>query len=168
MTFAGFLALVGCEQRKPILSETEMKIIRRDNPGIAEHCLQKVRYGGYGSMWDSNDQCFIMMPQQRWKGLWARGFELSRFCPAPAKSCSYDTPGAAIWLTIGGAVSVPSDGGDRPCGRAWGNARTFAIDFLGRKTEKPGKYGHMGEALHEIIADRVIAISQIGQQRGCT
>lgn len=136
-----------------------MKELRQAYPGMTDQCARKIRYGGVVAM-PETDQCFKMMPQQRWTGVWAVGFEFSRFCPAPASSCSYDAPGAAIWLTTRGTISVVRN--DR-IGQI-GPLRFFSVDFIGRKTSQPGAYGHMGGSSQEIVVDRVISVSEIKEQ----
>lgn len=156
ITFPSLLALTGCDLRKPVLSEGQIQKIRQNLPGITDTCVQTLRYGGLESMPDATDQCFEMMPQKRWQGLWARGFELSRFCPSPASACSYDTPGSQIWLTQRATIPISKDiPGDTY------SIRLFKIEFLGRRTRERGAYGHMGGSRHEIIVDKILSVSEI-------
>ena len=164
--FSILLAASACNSPGPAVSDAEMSMIKRENSGMAGECLSKIRDGGFKDSPLRTDECFEMEPPRRWKGLWSRGFEQSLFCPEPVRNCKGHTPGG-IWLTPN--RSLPPDLGDvdKPCGRPWGNERTFVIDFVGRKTRSPGKYGHMGQSSHEIIVDRVNSVFQVGPQRGC-
>ena len=90
--------------------------------------------------------CVKMLPQQRWTGLWRNDFEGSRFCPEPAKQCTFDSAGERIWLS-----QTPG----RPTGGL------YEIDFLGRKTMYKGPYGHMGGSDEEIVIDRVLSMNEL-------
>ncbi|WP_093084111.1 hypothetical protein [Sphingobium sp. AP50] len=114
-------------------------------PGISEQCLETIKYGGILAM-PETDQCFEMTTEKRWKGIWRKAFEVSRFCPAPASACSYETDGDRIWLSGKAPVYVGNDDG------------LYAIEFVGKQTVHKGKYGHMGAFDHEIIADKVISL----------
>lgn len=100
---------------------------------------------------ERTDQCFEMAPKQRWKGLWKKGFEDSRFCPSPANSCSFENPGESIWLSEPDKdVQVGSYNGD-----------VYEVEFIGRRTSKSGRYGHFGEFDHEIIVDKMIIVRRV-------
>ena len=94
----------------------------------------------------STEECFKLLPPQRWVGLWRNDFEGSQFCPAPAATCSYNTPGDRIWLT-----ENPSRRPDR---------KLYAIEFIGRRTMYKGAYGHMGASDHEMIMDKLISLKE--------
>lgn len=93
------------------------------------------------------DKCVHMAPPKRWSGLWRNQFEGSRFCPAPVRECAPDTPGVGIWLSW--------DKGPDPSGGL------YRVEFIGRRTAYPGRYGHLGVAEHEMIVDRMLAISEL-------
>jgi len=98
------------------------------------------------------DQCFRMLPAQRWRGLWRNDFEGSQFCPEPATTCGFDTPGDRIWLSF------------RPERRM--DRKLYRVEFVGRRTMYKGAYGHMGASDHEIIVDRMIAVREVrGSQK---
>lgn len=100
---------------------------------------------------EHTDQCFDMAPKRRWKGLWLKGFEDSRFCPSPATSCSFETPGKSTWLSEPDKdIDVGSYDGD-----------VYEVEFIGRRTSKSGRYGHLGEFDHEIIVDKMINLRRI-------
>lgn len=41
----------------------------------------------------------------------------------------------------------------------------FRVEFIGRRTVYPGTYGHLGGYDHYIIADRVISIEPVKDER---
>jgi hypothetical protein len=111
---------------------------------------EKVEFGAKVFVGRPTDECFRMQPQQRWRGLWRNEFEGSRFCPAPAKQCEFDTPGDIIWLDAERVRKTEPDGA------------LYAVDLLGRRTSVEGHYGHMGGSDHELIVDRFISIAKLG------
>lgn len=102
---------------------------------------------------DRVDQCFEMMPKRRWRGLWRDDFEGSRFCPAPALTCSADEAGDFVWLTAGG-------GGRLDPRRPFHGL--YNVEFVGRRTRFRGQYGHLGMADHEIVVDQLVTIKPAG------
>ena len=148
------MLLVSCNQQQAKLSEAEMRGILAAHPGMTDACLSKLRTGGFEAMPVETDQCFRMAPAERWRGLWARDFELSRFCPTPARECSYDTPGQQIWLSF--SSRVPD--ADRL------ESGLYAMDFLRRKTADRGHFGHASQYNHEIVVDRIIAVKELPPQ----
>lgn len=97
------------------------------------------------------DQCVRMTPTQRFEGLWRNDFEGSRFCPAPARTCSFDTQGTRIWLDM--VASLPQHG--------WRPGGLYAVTFVGRRTLFPGRYGHMGLDQHEVIVDQFVSVREL-------
>jgi hypothetical protein len=95
------------------------------------------------------ETCVRMGPPRRWRGLWRNDFEGSQFCPAPATTCRFDSPGERIWLS------------ERPDRRPDG--KLYRVDFIGRKTMYRGAYGHMGASDHEIVMDRMISSREIAK-----
>lgn len=122
--------------------------------GIVQPCWFKVNetknVAGYERI--ALDQCFEMDPQRHWKGLWHNEFEGSRFCPAPAKECSWQTPGEKVWLSFPERKSY-LDLDSQP--------GIYEVDFIGRETSYSGNYGHMGASNREMLADRLISIKQL-------
>jgi hypothetical protein len=90
--------------------------------------------------------CVRMLPEQHWRGLWRNDFEGSRFCPEPAKTCGYDSPGEDIWLS---GTPGQSRGG------------LYRIDFMGRRTMFKGPYGHLGMSDQELVIDRVLSMQEV-------
>lgn len=147
----------GCDRRKAKLSDEQMRILRAEFPGMTAECVDKLRYGGIGAMPSRTDQCFGMTPSQRWRGIWLDEFEGSRFCPAPARSCPTNPPGETIWLSFRDEAASPR----RSEPRGVGDGKLYAIDFIGRKTLRPGHHGHMGMSEHEIVVDKLNALRPI-------
>ena len=95
----------------------------------------------------ATDHCVKMQPAQTWRGLWFNEFEGSRFCPTPAKTCAFESPGERIWLTNGP--------------RSAHRRAVYAVEFLGRRTAFKGPYGHFGMSDYEIIVDQVLSLALI-------
>jgi hypothetical protein len=144
----------GCEKQKPVVSEQAMERIQQADPGMTKECLRKIRYGEEIS--SRVDDCFEMTPEQHWRGLWRDDFEGSIFCPAPAQRCNDADPAKEIWLSF---ADDKSPDGRQP------DSQLYEIEFLGRRTLKPGTYGHMGIFKYEMIADRVISLTLVPEGR---
>lgn len=100
--------LVGCDHRKPAVSDADFKAFKASNPGMTEQCLNEYRYGGVTAWRPDDPECFEMMPAQRWSGVWFNGWEWSNFCAAPAKECPIESEHGDIWLEFAkGAYSGP-------------------------------------------------------------
>jgi hypothetical protein len=95
--------------------------------------------------------------QERMQGLWRNGFEESVFCPAPAQKCDYvmtgDRAEPLIWLDA--SISFPAEIKMRQLGGL------YEIEFLGRRSVKPGRYGHMGMFDQQVIVDRLISVREV-------
>jgi hypothetical protein len=88
-----------------------------------------------------------MTEPQVFSGLWRNDFEGSQFCPAPAATCEFKSPGERIWLT--------ARPGRRPDGKL------YRVEFVGRKTMFKGRYGHMGVFDHEIVMERMVIYTEV-------
>jgi len=110
-----------------------------------------------------DDQCFKMLPARRFRGVWLDEFEGSIFiegardvktAKAELRRSLAVPVGNGEWLdwedTKRNSVLPPS-----------ANARLIAIDFVGRRTAYPKRYGHMGMFNSEVIVDRVISARPI-------
>lgn len=146
---AVLLVAQACDKRPERLTDNAIQELREGMPGITEQCLEQIKYGGIEAMPLGTDKCFEMGREQRWKGLWRREFENSRFCPSPATFCSHQTAGERIWLS--GKVLSSSGNGEG----------IFAVEFVGRRTARKGSYGHLGAFDHEIIADKIITLRPV-------
>lgn len=127
----------------------EVQAIVRANPGMTNACIAAIRRRGLAAMPVDTERCFRMDPARRWTGLWRRGFEVSRFCPAPATACTRGDGG--IWIS-----------GVRRRDEAAGRSGLFSITFIGRRTAVAGAHGHLNAFRHEIVVDRMIALRRIG------
>jgi hypothetical protein len=116
---------------------------------------------GPSCVWRMEDTqtCFRMTEPRKWTGLWRTQFEESRFCadqPAgPAEMCDdYYYGGGAAWLN--GDLGLPEDstGG-------FVHEGLYRVEFIGRRTEYPGNFGHMGDYDYEIFVDRPISIRKV-------
>lgn len=122
-------------------------------PGRPFPCSRETTEGGYKFIETiPTDQCVRMLPPQRLRGLWRNEFEGSRFCPAPAQECSFDTPGDRIWLNFAA---------DLPEVRIHPVGGLYEIEFTGRRTVYKGPYGHLGVSDHEVIVDGVVAMRMV-------
>ena len=152
------LLCCGCQQRQAKMSEEDIKRIVAGLPGITDACIDKLRYGGIQAMPNETDQCFEMMPQRRWTGLWLRVFEGSQFCPdeqgQQARTCEFSDNKPNIWFEPGK--------GDLAPGYGLGEG-LYRVDFVGRRTAKPGGHGHLGQFAHEVIVDRMISVKQVNE-----
>ena len=140
---------VGYSRSEPKVSDEGIRRLRAEFPGMIEKCIALLRYEGVEAVPRETDQCFQMMPPQRWKGLWRNDFEGQRFCPSPSTECSPNPSEDYIWLTFAG---------DRPPKEAE-MGRIYRVEFTGRRTLREGHYGHGGLAQHEIIVDHLISIA---------
>ena len=137
------------QQVPPKLRDQSIRELHNGLPGMTQECLRKVRSGGLVAMPTRVDECFQMLPVQRWRGLWRDDFEGSQFCPNPARNCSFEESGDRIWLSFNDSVRLK---GTRPAGGL------YAIEFVGRRTLRRGSYGHMGVFQHEVLVDRLISM----------
>jgi hypothetical protein len=120
-------------------------------------CTKTVKENGYTigtSLPD--DQCVKFNLPKRFQGLWRNDFEGSMFCVAPAKQCPYSPENSEerhfTWLEM--QFHLPGSEDTPPGG-------LYAIDFVGRQSEYPGVYGHMGMSDQEVIVDRLISIKEV-------
>lgn len=138
------------------LSEPQLHRLRTAMPGMTDECAAKVKAGGLDAFPLRVDRCFKMMAKQRWRGLWWQGFEHSRFCPAPARSCGDNSAGEHIWLDFNEGIEPA---------KTTAVGGLFSIDFVGRKTAMHGSYGHLGGSSQEITVDKLIALKRLRTDR---
>jgi hypothetical protein len=91
-----------------------------------------------------------MDPQRRWSGLWFNELEGSRFCPAPAKECSAETPGDRIKLDW--VVSFPPQWKGLPVDGV------YAVDFIGQRTSVRGGYQSYN---YDIVGQRLLSLKEV-------
>ena len=116
---------------------------------MTAECLDLMRYEDVGAIPNEVDRCFEMEPQRRFDGMWRHQLEAMVFCEGAETTCPYTD--SNTWVTFAS--------GDYPKGLSYPGM--FRVSFLGRKTEKAGHYGHMGMSEHEIIIDRLLAITEV-------
>ena len=92
-----------------------------------------------------NPKCFDLLPASRWHGLWQQGWEWSNFCPEPAKECLIRADHGDIWMEF--AEGVDPDLADG----------LYEVEFIGRRTRKPGNFGHLNQYDHLMIVERMIS-----------
>lgn len=164
-----FLALNACDQRTPSLvayrhlSDALASVLPLDVFGIYP-CASRRKEGGVEVIVGVPvDQCFKMLPAKRFRGIWLDQFEGSVFIDGARDMGTAKAelrrrlavPAAHMeWLgwddTYRAAHFPPSP-----------NARVVAIDFIGRRTAYPGRYGHMGMSSSEVVVDRIISAHPI-------
>ena len=137
------------------LTQGEVERMQRELrlQGLTDVCVARLRARGIAVL-DAVPlhDCFVSTPPQRWTGLWRNDFEGSRFCPSPATECNGETRGDEIWL------NVPTG---RPAGVEEGSGGLYAVDFIGRRTLRPGPFGHLGMSAHEATVERMMSIREI-------
>lgn len=133
------------------LTGAEVEDVRKDLPGLTALCIKRLRAFGLKGLDVPVDECFEMTRPQRWSGLWRAAFEGSRFCEdQPNKSateCSDKSVGSRIWFDP-----------NRPYET---DGRLYRVEFIGRRTVRPGNFGHMGGSEHEMVVDRMISIKEV-------
>ena len=153
LTFAA-VVLAACHRREPKVSEKTIQSIHASEPGMTDECLNTIRWGGVQALHGQPEDCYKFDAPRRWKGLYFGEFEVSRFCPAPARQCSDTSPGEHIWLSASSSAGVPAWNGKEASG-------LFAMEFIGHKTSYPGHYGHLGLSDEEIVIDHLISMKQL-------
>ncbi|MFL9840795.1 hypothetical protein ABS767_07475 [Sphingomonas sp. ST-64] len=123
--------------------------LRQVYPGMTAACWRRLHRDGEDALPRRVDQCFAMMPAQRWRGIWNDYFEGQQFCAA-GRRCSGGYDRTQPWITFADGVRPTSD---------LPTNRRYVIEFIGRRTKMPGFYGHLGSSDHEIVVDRVISIT---------
>ncbi|QIG78639.1 hypothetical protein [Stakelama tenebrarum] len=98
------------------------------------------------------DQCFVMLDQARFSGVWLDAYEASMFFPDVRELPAFSKFEEGWWVNRnfdGGPALDPA----RP--------HVYRIEFIGRRTRHAGMYGHLGTARHEVYADRILSIDEI-------
>jgi hypothetical protein len=105
------------------------------------------------------DQCYKMSPPRRYRGIWLEEFEGSIFFEGARDMADVkreilrlekEPAVNRVWLSWPGRA--PSS-----LRTLSGHPRLVVIDFIGRRTAYPGRYGHMGVARSEILVDRTLS-----------
>ena len=153
MIGVGFL-VSDCHRQKPVVAEAIVQEMHRLEPGMTAACLDKFRYGGVPAMPEKADECYSFSTPRRFSGVWLNHFEGSQFCPPPAeKTCppgGFKTNANDVWLEYSHTPPVEM-----------GSGGEYQIEFIGRRSEGAGTFGHMGGFPNDIIVDKLIAIEQL-------
>jgi len=148
------LGTSACDTTAPAIPKDRMVELRRLMPGMTDECFETLeRKGIYSRSTDGWRFCFRMTALERWKGVWLDGFEAQQFCPSPAQTCAPSIN--ELW------ISFPNGG--EPT-RQETTDRLYEIEFIGRRTLKPGMHGHGGGFYHEIVVDRLISAKPLSPQ----
>lgn len=141
--------LGGCHFREPAISDADFQELRAALPGMTERCLNAIRYNGINAFRD-DAECYRMQRQRLWVGVWNTGWEWTDFCPGATDSCEIQQ-GDNYWLDYDPEANVPKEV----------EPGLYRIAFIGRRTEMPGFYGHMGMYKHMIFVDHIISMKLI-------
>jgi hypothetical protein len=101
------------------------------------------------------DQCLKFTKPQRMHGLWRNDFEGSQFCPAHSRECSPSASGSREQTWFDQRFSLPPQYKRQPPGGL------YEVEFIGRRSQYSGMYGHFGMFNQEVIADRLISLKEI-------
>jgi len=115
---------------------------RRDDPADGPCTVHGILLGERYSNRLPTNQCVRMLPRQRFRGVWFNRFEVSVFWPG-RENLPDEEP--RMWLETEASElrTLPAE-------------RAYLLEFEGRRTAYPGRYGHSGY-VHEIVVDRVIS-----------
>lgn len=106
------------------------------------------------------DDCYRFQPARRMQGIWISEFEGSFFLSGARSSPAVQRYGPhMIWLAIGD-THIPTSLRETP------NRRAFLIDFIGRQSLYPGRYGGGGGHDQLVIVDHIIGIHEIAPPSG--
>lgn len=155
------LVLAGCEKPKDWSPTYPPEFLSHWSDRQKERFPELQKIFGPSCIWrgDDTETCFRMTKPQKWTGLWRAGFEESRFCEdrpyRVAEMCDdYFYRRGAAWLM--GDLGLPKDPND-----PFFKDGLYRVEFIGRRTEYPGSFGHMGCCDYEIIVDRPISIRKV-------
>lgn len=153
------------------MSDEQMNRVKADYPGLSEECLEKLRWGGSGALPRDQDNCFSFSNPQRMRGLWRTYFEGSLFCEAPAKTCEprEEGRGAARTFIVDTWFEVKDPHfrlADAAASQGDSDTQLYNIEFIGRRNIGPGGFGHLGLSKNKVIADKVLSIRRVSEDRG--
>lgn len=91
------------------------------------------------------------------RGVWIAGMEQSLFVENASKGVRLDQGSEqGVWLEINAADAF------KKAGMAFdGTEHQFLVSFIGRKSSKPGLYGHMGQYRRGVLVDNLLMIRRL-------
>jgi hypothetical protein len=104
------------------------------------------------------EQCYRFGPRMRMRGLWLCEFEGSEFVQnavEPPDSSTFYPNGT--WLAWTQRAGIPC----RPYYPYPKEPTVFAIDFVGRLSAYPGRYGHLGGSRNLVLVDKLLSIRRL-------
>jgi hypothetical protein len=107
------------------------------------------------------DRCYKMQPARRFRGIWLDEFEGSVFFENMltvdrVRDEIRHRPNSSEWLEAEAPFTAVAS-------RTSPNSRMIRLDFIGRRTAHPGRYGHAGMSRSIILVDRIISADVVYQ-----
>jgi hypothetical protein len=140
------------------LSDEDVKFVTDEFPGMTKACVAKVRVGGINAKPGRTEDCFEMSSPQHWSGLWRNTVEGSEFCAdevgKPATECPGKNEEQRTWFEPKAIVRV--------------DGSLYRVEFIGRRTARPGKFGAYGFFQYETVVDRMISIRKVPEGQAGT
>ena len=106
------------------------------------------------------EDCYQMLPAQRYQGIWLDAFEGSEFFEGAKDARDVEAEmtrrTASLELVVGVWVNWPAT----PASTSDTDSQSghlFAVEFIGRRTEHAGRFGHFGMFQHEMVVDQIIS-----------
>lgn len=127
-------------------------------------CASAERVGGSTSIVGiPTEECVKMLPSHRYRGIWLDEFEGSRFFEGVSRPQDVKAiirrrkPGESFgeWLSL----ARPMD--DKIPTKNSPKSRMVALDFIGRRTAYPGRYGHFGMSKDYIVVDQLLSAREV-------
>jgi hypothetical protein len=132
-------------------------------PQVYQHLMDqfRARYPILGWPCEHREarDCYRFGPPRKMRGLWSTHFEESQFIDTadPVPKNSNEFTANKTWLeVISSRLPEQLNSGD------------YEIEFVGRKTTVPGRYGQMGESKHLVVVDRLISIRPVNLEQWIT
>jgi hypothetical protein len=111
-------------------------------------------------VWKPAEDCYKMLPAQRYQGIWLDAFEGSEFFEGAKDARDVEEEmtrrTASRELIVGVWVNWPATPASTSDTDSQ-SGRLFAVEFIGRRTEHAGRFGHLGMFQHEMVVDQVIS-----------
>ncbi len=101
-------------------------------------------------------ECYRFLPPQRMRGVWLNDFEGQFFLPnhiGPPPQ----VVGTRFRMAMDRAQLSRIAGTDFENGDPQNQPKAVWVDFIGRRTQFPGGYGHFGMSEHIVVTERLLA-----------